>query len=49
MHDISILQMNVIAKAETVRSKEVSVDVSRSTVGLELEMMVLNILVSLGT
>src|SRR6202034_684730 len=44
LHDISILKANVVAKTETVSSKEVDMNLSRLAVPFKLEMMVLNIL-----
>jgi len=44
LHDISILKANVVAKTETVCSKEVDMNLSRPAVPFKLEMMVLNIL-----
>src|SRR5208337_2481098 len=43
LHDISVLQANMVAKTEAVRSKEMNVDVSRPAVSFKLKMMMLNV------
>jgi hypothetical protein len=44
LHDVSILQANVLAETEAVSSKEMHMDVSPAAVSLIFEMMVLNVL-----
>jgi hypothetical protein len=44
LHDVSMLQTNVIAETQAVRSKEVYVDVSPAAVSFIFEMMVLDVL-----
>jgi len=43
LHDVAVLQTDVIAKTETIRTKEVHMNIARSAVGLKLEMMVFDI------
>ena len=43
LHDVSLLQTNVIAEAQAVRSKEVNVDISTAAMSFVFEMMVLDV------
>lgn len=44
LHDIAILQMDVIAEAQAIGAKEMHVDIFRPAVRLKFEMMMLNVL-----